>query len=264
MMKTVLINSFILLGFFSFCLNAQTTTDKHPVKTVGVGHKSEQQKADEEKHAKQKAGMAASKAEDEAAMKAEDDKAKEHKRKQEEGLKKSQAEDEAAIKADDEKAKERKRKQEEGLKKSQEDDAAAIKADQEKAKQKRVERDKETAERKTKQEQAQKEAKAEEAAQFKKELDEMDAKQAEKEKKAEEARKRQVQEDMKDANVPHSIPQTIGAADQYKEKIKKADELFKMKRYAEAKPVYEEALKLKDKDPYSTSKLAEIEKMPKK
>ena len=41
----------------------------------------------------------------------------------------------------------------------------------------------------------------------------------------------------------------------------KTDELFKMKRYAEAKPMYEEALKQKANDTYATNKLAEIEKL---
>jgi hypothetical protein len=37
-----------------------------------------------------------------------------------------------------------------------------------------------------------------------------------------------------------------------------------MKRYAEAKPVFEDALKLKEGDPYCTNKLVEIEKFIKK
>jgi hypothetical protein len=37
-----------------------------------------------------------------------------------------------------------------------------------------------------------------------------------------------------------------------------------MKRYAEAKPVYEEALKIKANDPYATKKLTEIENLIKK
>jgi hypothetical protein len=37
-----------------------------------------------------------------------------------------------------------------------------------------------------------------------------------------------------------------------------------MKRYAEAKPVYEEALKQKPADPYSIAKLAELDKLIKK
>ena len=37
--------------------------------------------------------------------------------------------------------------------------------------------------------------------------------------------------------------------------------LFKMKRYAEAKPVYQEALKQKPNDYLATNRLAEIEKL---
>ena len=58
----------------------------------------------------------------------------------------------------------------------------------------------------------------------------------------------------------YSIPQALGA-DKYKATIKRADELFKMKRYTEAKPMYEEALKQKPNDIYATNKLVEIEKL---
>jgi len=61
-------------------------------------------------------------------------------------------------------------------------------------------------------------------------------------------------------DAKYSIPQALGA-DKYKATIKRADELFKMKRYAEAKPMYEEALKQKPNDVYATNKLAEIEKL---
>ena len=60
----------------------------------------------------------------------------------------------------------------------------------------------------------------------------------------------------------YSIPQAIGV-NKYKESIKRADELFKMKRYSEAKSVYEDALKFKADDVYSTGRLAEIEKLKK-
>lgn len=60
-----------------------------------------------------------------------------------------------------------------------------------------------------------------------------------------------------------SIPQALGA-DKYKATMKRADELFKMKRYTEAKPIYEEALKQKPNDPAATSKLEQIEKVIKK
>ena len=61
-------------------------------------------------------------------------------------------------------------------------------------------------------------------------------------------------------DAKYSIPQALGA-DKYKATIKRADELFKMKRYSEAKPIYEEALKQKPNDPAATNKLAEIEKL---
>ena len=53
-------------------------------------------------------------------------------------------------------------------------------------------------------------------------------------------------------------------ADKYKATIKRADELFKMKRYTEAKPMYEDALKQKPNDVYATNKLEEILKFIKK
>ena len=65
---------------------------------------------------------------------------------------------------------------------------------------------------------------------------------------------------MIEGNSDHITRRVIGA-DNYKETIKKADGLFKMKRYAEAKPVYEEALKYKPNDAYATKKLADIEKL---
>jgi tetratricopeptide (TPR) repeat protein len=61
-------------------------------------------------------------------------------------------------------------------------------------------------------------------------------------------------------DAKYSIPQALGA-DKYKATIKRADELFKMKRYSEAKPMYEEALKQKPNDPAATNKLTEIEKL---
>jgi hypothetical protein len=64
-------------------------------------------------------------------------------------------------------------------------------------------------------------------------------------------------------DAKYSIPQALGA-DKYKATIKRADELFKMKRYSEAKPMYEEALKQKPNDAAATNKLAEIEKLIKK
>jgi hypothetical protein len=60
------------------------------------------------------------------------------------------------------------------------------------------------------------------------------------------------------------VLQSLGSTNKYKELIKRGDELFKMKRYVEAKPVFEDALKLKESDPYATNKLIEIDKLIKK
>ena len=58
----------------------------------------------------------------------------------------------------------------------------------------------------------------------------------------------------------YSISQPLGE-DKYKELIKRGDELFKMRRYTEAKLVYEDALSKKPGDLYSTKKLAELVKL---
>ncbi len=63
-------------------------------------------------------------------------------------------------------------------------------------------------------------------------------------------------------DAKYTTPQVLGI-DKYKETIKRADELFKMKRYIEAKPLYEDALKFKANDAYSAGRLAEIEKLKK-
>ncbi len=54
-------------------------------------------------------------------------------------------------------------------------------------------------------------------------------------------------------------PQVL-APNKYKDAINKADGFFKMKRWAEAKPAYEEVLKIKPDDAYATAKLAEVNK----
>ena len=58
----------------------------------------------------------------------------------------------------------------------------------------------------------------------------------------------------------YSKPQVL-APNKYKDALTKADGYFKMKRWAEAKPAYEEVLKIKPDDPYATTKLAEVNKM---
>ena len=61
--------------------------------------------------------------------------------------------------------------------------------------------------------------------------------------------------------VEVAVPQTVIGGSKYKELIKRGDELMKMKRYAEAKPVYEDALKAKPDDAYAKSKLEAIAKL---
>ncbi len=217
----------------------QTPTEKKG--DIKIKQKSPQQIEQEAKDAKKREGLHNSIQEDKDAMKADADKAKakyeekqkaqrEKEEKQKEGLAKSKAEDEAAMKEaeakKEAKRKEKEEKQKEGLAKSKAEDEAAMKADEEKREAKRRQQEEE-----------------------------------EKERKKREAEKKENDPDRDKGDSDHSIPQVIGAAEKYRERIKAADELFKKKRYEEAKPVYEEALLYKEKDPYATSKLAEIQKL---
>ena len=54
--------------------------------------------------------------------------------------------------------------------------------------------------------------------------------------------------------------QQVLGADKYKEALKKAEDYYKMKRWSEAKTAYEDVLKIKQGDPYATTKLAEVNK----
>ena len=74
-------------------------------------------------------------------------------------------------------------------------------------------------------------------------------------KKADEETARLAKEKAKLSTLP-----SLGV-DKYKEAIKRADELFKMKRYKESKTSYEEALIAKASDVYAKSQLVEIEKL---
>jgi hypothetical protein len=64
----------------------------------------------------------------------------------------------------------------------------------------------------------------------------------------------------KKGHSSYSIAQPIGK-DLHKETVAKADGLFKMKRYSEAKTEYEKALKMKDDDSYSKNRIDEIIKL---
>jgi hypothetical protein len=50
-------------------------------------------------------------------------------------------------------------------------------------------------------------------------------------------------------------------ADKYKETIARANDLFKMKRYEEAKPIYEDALKCKPDDAFAKTRLEQLAKL---
>lgn len=161
------------------------------------------------------------------------------------------AADAAAKKKAEEKA-EIERKKAEGLAASKAEDEAAEKAALEKKKQ----REKERAEAEAK-------AKAEDQAEAKKIAEEKAAKRKAKEEE-EELKRKQAEADA--ANDPslkgsakHGVYNVLGE-DKYKNVIKKADDYFKMKRWAEAKTAYEEALGCKKDDPYATGKIEQCNK----
>lgn len=61
-------------------------------------------------------------------------------------------------------------------------------------------------------------------------------------------------------DAKYKVPQVLGA-NKYKDAITKAYGYFKMKRYAEAKAAYEEALAIKPNDPYAAGKIEAISKV---
>ena len=159
-------------------------------------------------------------------------------------------------------------KQREGQYKSQQEDKDAMQADADKAKAKREAQQKADREKAEKQKEGMAKSKAEDDAAMKEDADKRAKKQADRDAEEEEKKRRAFETKTKDSDgeqkkgdSDHTIPQVIGGAEKYRERIKAADELFKRKRYDEAKTIYQEALQYKDKDPYATSKLAEIEKL---
>jgi hypothetical protein len=147
----------------------------------------------------------------------------------------------------------------------------AIAAEGEKAAEEELkQREKEKAKREKalKQKEGMEKAKEEDLAEEKAAYEKAKAKRAEAEKAENEKRKRANGEREKEAvanlgrtNSDYSIPPLL-EPDGYKDLITKGNDYFKTKRYNEAKKMYEDALKLKPKDVYAASKLAEIAKMP--
>ena len=102
---------------------------------------------------------------------------------------------------------------------------------------------------------------AEQLAKEKAEADKLAKEKAEKELiKIKETEAAEKEANEKRGEAKHTIAATLGK-DMHKEAVTKADGYFKMKRYQEAKTAYQEALKLKPTDVYSTNKLADIEKI---
>lgn len=218
----------------------------------------------------------------EAAEKAKQEAAALAKKKaEEEALAKKQAEEKAAMetkaKAEAEALAKKKAEEEALAKKQAEEKAKAEKAAADKlaaeqavkAKEETEKLAKEQAEKAKAEKDAADKLSAEKAAKEKAEADKLAAEKAEAERIAQEKAEKQKGMKVLEAGDGGSnktsdnvyiVPQVLGA-DKYKEKIKRADELFKMKRYQEAKPAYEEILKLKPNDPYCTKKLTEINQL---
>ena len=160
-------------------------------------------------------------------------------------------------------------KQREGMNKSINEDKDAMQADADKAEAKRLEKQKAAREKEAKQKEGMAKSKAEDDAAIKADNDrrakaaaDREAKENEKKKLAYETKTKEGEGEMDKGNSDHSMPQVLGGGlEKYKVIVKNADGLMKMKRYAEAKKEYNEALKYKANDPYAVGKLAEIEKL---
>ena len=158
-------------------------------------------------------------------------------------------------------------KQREGMAKSSAEEKEAIQKDFEKAEERRLKKKQEAAEkaRKEREGMAADQAKTieEDKAEAAKKWEAKQKAEAEREKERKEAyaEKQKAGGNQELDESEYKTPQPLGV-NKYKEAIGKADDYFKTKRYAEAKKMYEEALLIKANDPYATSRLAEIAKMP--
>ncbi len=232
----------------------KAAADKAAADKLAAGDKAAADKAAAaQKAAEEKDANAKAQAEADAAAKAKAEAKAEKERKQKEGLAKSKAEDDAAAKADEEKRKQREKENAEAAAKAKADELANAKAKAEEKKEK---------ERKQKEGLAK--AKAEDEAEAKAIADKREAERKAKEEEAKklsyETESTDPQGEMGKGNGKVSVPQTVFGVDKYKTAIKRADELFKMKRWSEAKTAYEEALTIKKDDPYATSKLEIVNK----
>lgn len=230
-----------------------------------LADKKAKEEAEANKVLKEKAAAEQANAEKAAKQKAENDRLEKEKAaaeklaKQKEGLAKSQAEDEAEAKAIEEKRKEKEAREKEAMAKAKAEDEAAAKALAEK----KAAKEKEAKEKSAKEKEAMAKAKAEDEAEAKaleeKRKAERIAKEEEAKKLQHETKSSDSEGEMAKGNSKYSTPQALGV-DKYKVGIKKADDYFKMKRWAEAKTAYEDVLKIRAGDPYATSKLEIVNK----
>ncbi len=221
------------------------------------------EKAAQDKLAKEKELADKALAEKEAKERAEKEKAEKAKAAAEKAeLTKAQKEKELADKALAEKeAKERAEKE-----KAEKAKVAAEKAELTKAQKEKEAEDKALAEKEAK-ERSDRE-KAEKEAAKKKTQDEQLAEKNKGTATTEEPKpiKYETEQGKESGNSPkknskYSVPQVIGGGSKYKEYVTKADGFLSTKKYAEALPLYQEALKQKPNDPYATAKLEECKKM---
>ncbi|MBI2721028.1 MAG: hypothetical protein HYX39_02520 [Bacteroidetes bacterium] len=232
--------------------------------------KAAAEKVEADKLAKEKSAAEKAEADKLAKEKAIADKADADKLKAEKAAADKMAKEKAIIlakpvkeKTPEQKAEEEKlAKQREGQKNSKEEDEQAMKADAEKKEAARLAKEKARAEKLQKEKEGLEKAKAEDEAEAKAIAEKKEAARITHEKEEEEQR-RANEANKKDENkgdAKYKVPQVIGG-NKYKEIVMRADGYFKMKRYAEAKTAYQDALKYKPDDVYATGKIAEIEKL---
>jgi hypothetical protein len=245
--------------------------EPYPVEQLAKVGQCLKDKEEAEKKASEQKALAAEKAKAEAeakekakADKLAADKAAREKAEQEKQTK-AQAPAQTAVKSNTNTVKQKPvddkaQKQKEGIAKAKAEDEAEAKSIEEKKKADRLAKQKEKEEKERKQKEGMAKAKAEDEAEARAEEEKRLARQKEKEAMKKQTEAEDGETDMGKRNTKHGIYNVLGG-DKYKENIKKADDFYKMKRWAEAKSAYEEALKVKPDDAYAKSRIEQSEKM---
>ncbi len=251
------------------CLKDKEEADKKAAEAATAAKAKAAEEAAAKKKVEEEAAAAKAKA---AAEKAASEKQAKEKAAKEKAEAEAKALAEAKEKEEQKKreAAEKEQKKKEAMAKAKAEDEAEAKAIAEKKEAERKAKEQARKDKEQKEKEAMAKAKAEDEAEAKAIAEERERKRKAKE---EEEKSKQLQyqtgQDENEAvkskgNSKYGVYQVLGADNKYREQIKKADDYFKMKRYSEAKPVYEDALKLKPDDPYAKAKLEEIEKLLKK